>query len=587
MPIPPYAWQLNDFVTAYRLNSELRRTGGQPFLPNGTGWHASRPVFKTFTNVNLPAVSSSWQYFYASNATTWQSTADTGFFAGAKLDEGNNGQINGADLLNGSATSGNAGGTALLTHVTPFGTASGNTVKAGTAYYNGSAWTQFSQGTVQPTNGGQGCNPFALDLVDIGGVWTSGTRWTGMFSAASGGPAWNSHNTDGSGTQTRMAAFWAGGDVGSPTIPAGVPTITPSYSPTTPLTSAALNAQLQQTMLMLNNPPLLRASPIGGSATSVPNSANTVITYPTPTPGGNSGIDNYNGFNTSTNAYTCPLAGLYLVAAFTAWSSMSSGSVARTGVTVGGTNYSGANSISGGSAMTTAKVQVFNCAAGTQIQHYGFQASGGTISTANAGAWNGSYMVIVYLGPAVTPSPLPTVPDITYLFQAGTPASQMPAVLTNYLANDLSFLVGRPYLQAVQGSAQTGIAMGTDTALTGLTASSDNYAGFASNTYTAQRAGWYLAVQETFMAAPSLGSGSQCAGFIVNPAGSVSADRYQQQNAWTGNGGGAAAVGIYYLRAGDTIQPSILSQATSSTTTSTFVSGAGGQSHFELVWLSS
>lgn len=94
------------------------------------------------------------------------------------------------------------------------------------------------------------------------------------------------------------------------------------------------------------------------------------------------------------------------------------------------------------------------------------------------------------------------------------------------------------------------------------------------------------------MAVPSLTTAPDyAAGFQLTPGGSVAQDFYGQQSAIAGlsYGGGASAVAIYYLNAGDTIQPVIQAANTSSTTTSTFVNTGSNPvqaSHFEAVWIS-
>ena len=51
-------------------------------------------------------------------------------------------------------------------------------------------------------------------------------------------------------------------------------------------------------------------------------------------------------------------------------------------------------------------------------------------------------------------------------WMAGFPASSIPGLLTEHLGNDLNFLVNRPYFTGYQATAQTGLTVGTWTAVT-------------------------------------------------------------------------------------------------------------------------
>lgn len=211
-------------------------------------------------------------------------------------------------------------------------------------------------------------------------------------------------------------------------------------------------------------------------------------------------------------------------------------------------------------------MQIFSLNAGDTIKPITFQSSGGTVT--GSATYDGAF-IVAWLGMKGTPSVLPAVPDITYSWQAGTPGSSMPGLMNAHFANDLNFLAQRPYLMAYQTSAQTGIAMNSPAnlnlqSITGIIHgdNGDNYSGWngTSDAYVAQKSGWYLCVQETFMATPTLTvHPAHYAGFAPSVAGANGPDFFQQANAITRtNGGGAAAVGMYYLRAGDfnfTIRP--------------------------------
>ena len=56
------------------------------------------------------------------------------------------------------------------------------------------------------------------------------------------------------------------------------------------------------------------------------------------------------------------------------------------------------------------------------------------------------------------PSTLWTPPDTSFRWTAGTPGTSLPGLMQEHLANDLNFLVNRPYLMAYQTQAQSGFA---------------------------------------------------------------------------------------------------------------------------------
>jgi hypothetical protein len=325
------------------------------------------------------------------------------------------------------------------------------------------------------------------------------------------------------------------------------------------------------------------ATAVGGSTTTVSYSGAT------PT------WDTYGAFNNTTSTYTCPLPGLYFVAAFGGFDSPTLTNAAIfTGVSINGTSYFGApvSSVAGNPGRA-GKVQVFSLNAGDTIQHVMLQGAGASLNTSTT---YGSYFIVLWLGYNSTPGTLPSAPDPTYLFTAGTNPANTISAFQNHIANDLLFLTQKPYTLAYQTVAQTGIANQTWTPVSmsnnkGIVHadSAVSYGGWSTNTYTVPRTGYYLCVLETSMATPSLTSTPQyAAGFFVVPSGISNVDWFGEQRAVIGAsyGGGSTAVAIYYLRQGDTIQPATWVSNVSSTTTSTYVGSTSQLSHFEAVWLS-
>jgi hypothetical protein len=114
----------------------------------------------------------------------------------------------------------------------------------------------------------------------------------------------------------------------------------------------------------------------------------------------------------------------------------------------------------------------------------------------------------------------------------------------------------------------------------------DSYGGWNTSTsvFTAPIDGWYLAVATYTQSVPSTPPASCIAAIAQTPAGSSSPDVYQHisANSTTLEPGGDA-IGLYYLRAGDTVQPQYMQQNGGAFNT---IVTTGHQSTFGLVWLS-
>lgn len=258
-----------------------------------------------------------------------------------------------------------------------------------------------------------------------------------------------------------------------------------------------------------------------------------------------------------------------------------------------------ADAASGAGATSVAAVRVLDLEAGDTVQATAYQNSGGALNLGGS-TW-ASRLAVLYLCPYSAGGVNSFTPPVTaFHWMAGIPASQMPALLTEHLGNDLNFLLNRPYFTGYQGTAQTGLTVGSWTAITidtpgGLIhgVPGDNYGGWSAynNNYAAQQPGWYLVISEVYAALPSLTTGYLSAGIKVPTSGgiapSTSPDWYQTVYFPLESGPvpGAAAVGCYYLGAGETVQPVALAQGWSNTTWST-ASAAATRSQFTVVWLS-
>lgn len=584
MPVKPYTWQQQDYLTASRLNNECYLINGLPFQPNGIAWHAARPIFKTIQPVTLSSLTTAWTPMNGGPAgVLWNTIADTASYYGSKGDSANTGVLSGTYMQNGGGA-GHNGGYGLMMALNPFSTSASGVSRCGLGVWNAS--TPTWQGTCQPFSGNPS-TPFAIGLVDLGA-----SNWSGFFQASVAGLSTVPSSADGSGVAARQSAFWAS-VYPAYGATASAPNPVSTWASGSPAITAALMngvTGLAGPLNVLNMPPLLSVS--SSVTSSCANNTATLINYT-----GGTAVDTYGAWsNSGSSHYTIPLSGLYLVAAFTPFDAFGAGGYHQTGVQINGTNYLGPiNQATSGLPGTGAKVQIFSLNAGDTVSQVVQQGTGSTVGTS---ASVPSYMIIYYLGQQGTPSPIVIPPDVSNRWQAGTPAASMPALMNAHFANDLNFLTQRPYLLAYQTSVQAAFAQNSATPLvlqsvTGQVHgdSSDNYSGWTSgtsNAYTCQRTGWYLCVQESQIATPTLTTNPVvAAAFAYAGGGSANTDYYQKQGMRIGGatGGGACAIGMYYMSVGDTITPIIWTNNSSSTTIATAISGQAA-SHFECVWLS-
>jgi hypothetical protein len=590
VPVAPYTWQLNDYLTASRLNGELYCVGGQQFTPNGIGFHAAKPLYKAAPiGSYAPSISASTWFAMGSVLPAryyqWAVQGDTGGFFGARSDAPSDACISFQQLASGGGSlTGAAGGLALafaFNPVTSGGTNGATRLVAGLGAVGGGS--PSTVGTSQLANATYPTCAYAADIVDLNPGGTSAvTSW--LFSSQAA-PATVVNRSDGSGLCPRIGAQWASVYTANGATAGSLPAPQATWTSSSPFTAALMNgaAGIKQLMTMLNMPPLLRVASSG--TTSCANTTTTTITYPAAT------YDTYSAWNSGTSTYTVPLSGLYLVYHCVPWAAQSAS--ARSGISVNGNAIWGPNYPAGiTQVLATAKVQILSLTAGDTIQPIALQQSGGAL---NAGS--GAIFLALYLGQAGAPGALPTLPDITYRWMAGTPSASMPGLLNSHLANDLLYLAQKPYVLTYQATAQTGIAMSTSTYVTEDTVqgivhgdAGDPWSGWtsgASNAWTAPRSGWYLVCQETMMAAPGLSAGVNTAGFICSQPGLLAYDSYQAatSNVTAGAACGAAGLNYYYLRAGDSIAPQISTVGTSATTTATYVNATAFNSHFEAVWV--
>jgi hypothetical protein len=577
MPLPPYVWQNNDFVSASRLTAELRQTLGQFYQPNGVRFHALRPVYKNYAkNGFTPVASAGWNGLYSTTTGNYTVQVDTASTSSGPVDPLCYGGMAGGSLATagGATGSAGAGGLALAWSSVPYNAVASTYAQAGLYDTDNSSNIIGSGGTVQPI--GTTTYPptsWALDLVDWGQHSPSG----GFFKTATATLAASS-SPDGSGGPTaRTSAFWASMYPANGTVLAGssLPTIQSSLVNGNSVTPAMLNASIGQAMSLLNMPPAFRAN----CSVSLASGTSTLVNYASPT------YDTYSAWNTSTSTYTCPLPGLYLVysvggyaTAPGGWTQQAlkiNGSFAHTGPAYGTV---------AGQPVASATARIFSLQAGDTIQQYI------NCATATATSALSPTLVILWLGATGQPlnNGLPA-PDTTFNYAAGLPGSQVAGMLTNNVLYDIQRLIYRPYAMGWQSTAQTVTAstfnvQNLDTYTCPVHGdNTDIYGSFYNSQWTASLSGWYLVCYENYAASIAGAAPVAIAGIAPWPPGQNTID-YQQVNMVPNGsfGGGATMLGLFYLRAGDSIIPQHWSTATA-----TYTNGSGTYSpHMEAVWIS-
>ena len=439
------------------------------------------------------------------------------------------------------------------------------------------------------------CSYFA-DLLNVGpgtaNTWQPGTLVADASATTRTPP---SDGVDTSGLTSRVTWAWAGVSTGGSTV-TQVPA--PQQTWTSAITTAQLNGPTgpKQALQFLNNPPLFKVAQ--GLSTSIAGSALSTLSF-----GSAPSIDTYSGWN-GTGTYTAQLPGLYLAAPLVSFAANGAGQ-RYAGLSVAGTQ--GTTTLQGGAypavgtgGVTAAgQIRVLDLQAGDTVSLQAGQTSGSSLNLAGTAAT--TRLVLAYLCPYSSGGVASATPPYTpFRWQAGFTAAQLPALLSQHLGNDLSFLVGRPYFTGYQGSAQTGFANNTWNAVSidtpgGLIHGSygDNYGGWSAsqNAYVAQQPGWYLTLFEGYASLPgSVSPGPYLtAGFNVPTSGGVppltSPDWFQSLYIplLSGSPPGVSAVGTYYLMQGESVQP-MLNARNWGGSWGTYVSSTT-RSQFSLCWL--
>lgn len=609
MPLPVTPWTADTPITAKSLNLALYTIDGTLDKPQGILLQGQRPMsFEVIGEAGgvllFTSSSAGHRNIIAASGDTepavtvldsagyyGQSTDGVYWFAGYAF----------TPVIAGTTGDGvTPGGLTIACHFIPVnGTTSTTLDSAGADMDNGGVFLNAGSRQRPPgsTPGTYDVCPFYLDLLETSGTDLQPAVYLVDSSSTAGVPVYNA--TDSSGETPRFFTLWAAvsaaqnASYGNPAFP--VPYAGPYTSATTIGTSGGATVNVNGAngitgpVNFLANPPVYRNSL--SSSQSIPNATTTKVTL------NSTATDNYSGYTAASSTYTVQRAGLYLAHGNVAFSA-NTGGHRVVGIAVNGTTYWGPGYQAAPAGLVIAtKTQIFSLQAGDTVTLEVQQDSGGSLALSNTEV---TRIFLAWLGEEGVPSTLWTPPDTSYRWAAGTAGTDLPGLFQAHLANDLGFLCNPPYLMAYQTVAQTGLANNSSNAVAldtvgGIVHSDngDNYSGFSTGTskYTAQVAGWYLAVCEAFGTTPGTPTtASLKVGLQVSTSGgrtpSTAIDWYQQMFPSSSNfPPGGTAVGLYYLAAGETIRAIIDGQAYTGGTWGTTAATATA-SHLELVWVS-
>ena len=604
MPLQVTPWITDEWPTAKSLNKAAYTVNGTPSRPNGITFQATGRLFvagyaglgvapaspagtRTVLSGTVPAANS---YGFYDSAGYFNATSDGTPYSGSYYHY--------KPAVAGGAGNGvTPGGWTVVSHMVPVQN------ESGTQYLIGADWGGGAGGrqATTPPSAAIG-TPFAMDLVSTLGGTVTPAVWITDPSSSPGIVPSPLTPSDMSGQNPLFWTLWAGPETvfaaayGTPAVPAPVT----SWTSASTVTAALMNGNTGVTAVLnfLNSPPIWRAHQY--TSQSIPDSAATQVSIGAL---GAGDTDPYSGWNPATGTYTIQRAGIYLLYAMTPWSDGNNGR-RMTGIKVNGTVYWGAGyQASQAGGIISAKLQVFSLNAGDTIKMYCWQDTGSAHTLDNA---NQAMIMGVWLSAQGTPSVLWTPPDPSFRWASGTQGSDLPALFQAHLANDLGFLVNRPYLLAYQSAAQSGFADGStqrihmDT-IAGMVHgdTGDSYSGWDAPNYryVAPVSGWYLVTGELTATAPSLSAADNIGAALYVPSSGGHAPGFTyiwQQVMYPSLSGAAppapALCSVIYLAAGEFAAFYLQAAGYTSGTWGTIGHGmdSGGivGAHCEMVWVS-
>jgi len=615
MPVPPGAWLQDGMISAQQLNTDLYSFDGTGMAANGILFHTHRPAVLEVMGAGAATVAGAavnsqprgvWSNLGSFKGLgTAYAVLDTSALFGLGSDNPaqyatfESGYV--ASTLNGTAGAKKTSGGWVLAWVFPsLGHPSAPTSPGtGCGFYQ--KGSPVSYGVIQTGSTSRDDCPFCLDLLNTGGAVFSPAVFCGSSNAAGFSVAANGTGT--CGEMPRMGGFWVSvSQDGAALTVTSPPSIPVTYTPATQITQASFGSNISAICNFLNYPPCLRVSQ--QLTTTV--TAGTYTTVPfTATPS----VDSYAGFSTTSSTYTVPVSGVYLVHANVIFSGNSTSGNRAAYLLVNGTRVFGGNYLANSQQYMgtgTPITRILDLRAGDTIQVGVYSTASTTLGTYP------SRLVVCWLS-ALGSGLGYTVPDTTWRWTAGTPGSQLPALFTRYIGNDLNFLVSKPYALAYQATAQP-LTLGSWTAVrmdtvAGMIHGSpgDNYGGWSTSLsatiggtkvpglagYQAKVPGWYLVFHETSVTVSPSSPAEVVAGIICPTSGGIpqptdstgtQVDWYQHVQCGGLSGGppAATAIGLYYLAAGEYVIPAVMPQDNPSSP-STSISSYN--SSFGCVWV--
>jgi hypothetical protein len=588
MPLNPPFFDSLEPLTAKAMNTALYTFDpGNNFSPTGILFHANRPVLVEGLFVILSQQSNSTGAISSlMGSGNWRSYFDNSCLYGPGADaafDNANGYIDPA--VPGSAgvggTASTEGGNYIVWGFPAFAATTNNGMSGALLTVTSTAATTQIVGGKQLSSTTEHNCSYALDVIGlINGTTVSLSG--ACADVSNNNYSYESNTLDYSSEVTRFYGFWNGVLTSGVTVTT-VPT-PPAWADYSTVSATTLNQQaIGSPFQLLNNPPTLRVAEV--LTGTVPLNDLTLVGL------GTAQIDTYDGWNATTHSYTVPVSGVYLVHGTVSLVAGSSGIGGIAAVTVNGsgtTFYGPAYSLTTVSIMCQV-IRLLDLNAGDSI------ALAAYTSASTQYGPDASRLVVTWLS-ALSPvsSGLPWVPpDTSYRWQAGTSGTALTTAFQQHLTNDISFLLYKPYLFTYQTTSQTALSQNTYHAITmnqvsGIVHGSpgDSYSGWNAvrGLYVAPVNGWYLVTATYTQSVPASRPASCIAAIAQTPQGNGSPDVYQHICANSSSlEPGADAIGLYYLRAGDTVQPQYMEQ--SGGTFNTVIS-AGHQSTFSLVWLS-
>jgi hypothetical protein len=269
---------------------------------------------------------------------------------------------------------------------------------------NGVTITAYGQRLNNTTNGACATVAKLMNMVNVGVPQSGGNDYVQALAIQDSGTAQTLQNTV--GPPTTVCPFlkvkWVCALTGTASLI--VPTNDTWVSPTSYVTSAFLNKNIQNTINFLIYPPVTEYTYQAGTATlasqaTLPTTTGTTVHLDTKT------VDTYSAYSTTTNTWTAPVAGVYYAYGQVAVLAGAGGQAMSAGLTVTSSNYfSGTtNTIWGGtqniSASTSAAAVVrrkLRLNAGDTVALAGFQHDTGSAAATIEGnnAWSTRLIMI-------------------------------------------------------------------------------------------------------------------------------------------------------------------------------------------------